>query len=218
MIKLWMGLPCPFHPVSVRRLAIVVLPPPPQVGPHPSSPPLPPPPPPPSGQASSPPLPPPPPPPFRSGIITPSPSSPPCRSGIIVLPCGAGKSLVGVAAAARVKKSCLVLCTSSVSVDQWKHQFMLWTGLQDHQVRGVGGVSQGHPEYPAPALRTHLPTPPCFPLSYPPGLPQVFPLHPPPTDPFPLPPSPPFRSAASPVRARRCLRGWPACASPPSPW
>ena len=56
------------------------------------------------------------------------------RSGIIVLPCGAGKSLVGVAAASRIKKSCLCLCTSSVSVDQWKHQFQLWTNLQDHQV------------------------------------------------------------------------------------
>lgn len=56
------------------------------------------------------------------------------RSGIIVLPCGAGKSLVGVAAAARVRKSCLCLCTSSVSVDQWRHQFKLWTSLQDNQV------------------------------------------------------------------------------------
>lgn len=37
---------------------------------------------------------------------------------------------VGVAAAARMRKSCLCLCTSSVSVDQWKHQFMLWTNLQ----------------------------------------------------------------------------------------
>lgn len=56
------------------------------------------------------------------------------RSGIIVLPCGAGKSLVGVAAAARLKKPCLCLCTSSVSVDQWKQQFHLWTNLQDSQV------------------------------------------------------------------------------------
>ncbi|GAX74989.1 hypothetical protein CEUSTIGMA_g2435.t1 [Chlamydomonas eustigma] len=56
------------------------------------------------------------------------------RSGIIVLPCGAGKSLVGVAAATRIKKSCLCLCTSSVSVDQWRHQFLLWTSLQEHQV------------------------------------------------------------------------------------
>jgi DNA excision repair protein ERCC-3 len=56
------------------------------------------------------------------------------RSGVIVLPCGAGKSLVGVAAAARVRKATLCLCTSSVSVDQWRHQFLLWTGLQEHQV------------------------------------------------------------------------------------
>jgi DNA excision repair protein ERCC-3 len=44
------------------------------------------------------------------------------RSGVIVLPCGAGKSLVGITAAARVRKSVLVLVTNNVSVDQWKHQ------------------------------------------------------------------------------------------------
>lgn len=55
-------------------------------------------------------------------------------AGIIVLPCGAGKSLVGVAAAARVKKATLVLCTSSVSVDQWAHQFTLWTNLDSEDV------------------------------------------------------------------------------------
>ena len=38
------------------------------------------------------------------------------RSGIIVLPCGAGKSLVGVSAACRIKKSCLCLATNAVSV------------------------------------------------------------------------------------------------------
>ncbi|KAI3434686.1 hypothetical protein D9Q98_002749 [Chlorella vulgaris] len=56
------------------------------------------------------------------------------RSGIIVLPCGAGKSLVGVSAAARIKKSCLVLCTNGVSVDQWQYQFEMWTNLQKNQV------------------------------------------------------------------------------------
>jgi superfamily II DNA or RNA helicase len=55
-------------------------------------------------------------------------------AGIIVLPCGAGKSLVGIAAASRIKKSVLCLVTNSVSVDQWKHQFQLWTNLQDHQI------------------------------------------------------------------------------------
>jgi DNA excision repair protein ERCC-3 len=56
------------------------------------------------------------------------------RSGIVVLPCGAGKSLVGITAAARVRKATLVLVTNQVSVDQWKHQFKLWTNLQDHNI------------------------------------------------------------------------------------
>lgn len=52
------------------------------------------------------------------------------RSGIIVLPCGAGKSLTGISAAMRIRKSCLVLCTSAVSVDQWKYQFKIWTNIE----------------------------------------------------------------------------------------
>ena len=35
------------------------------------------------------------------------------RSGIIVLPCGAGKTLVGITAACTIKKSTLILCTSA---------------------------------------------------------------------------------------------------------
>ena len=42
------------------------------------------------------------------------------RSGIIVLPCGAGKTLTGITAACRIKKSVLVLCNSNVSVEQWR--------------------------------------------------------------------------------------------------
>ncbi|TDL14992.1 DNA repair helicase rad25 [Rickenella mellea] len=56
------------------------------------------------------------------------------RSGIIVLPCGAGKTLVGIIAACTIKKSCLILCTSSVSVMQWKQQFMQWSNISDRQV------------------------------------------------------------------------------------
>ncbi|CDY45389.1 BnaC06g42440D [Brassica napus] len=56
------------------------------------------------------------------------------RSGIIVLPCGAGKSLVGVSAAARIKKSCLCLAMNAVSVDQWAFQFKLWSTLRDDQI------------------------------------------------------------------------------------
>jgi hypothetical protein len=33
-----------------------------------------------------------------------------------------------------VRKSCLCLCTSSVSVDQWASQFKLWTNLGDREI------------------------------------------------------------------------------------
>lgn len=56
------------------------------------------------------------------------------RSGIIVLPCGAGKTLVGITAACTIKKSCLVLCTSSVSVMQWRQQFLHWSNIQESQI------------------------------------------------------------------------------------
>jgi len=56
------------------------------------------------------------------------------RSGIIVLPCGAGKTLTGVTAAQTIKKACIVLCTNGVSVLQWKYQFKLWTNIPDNRI------------------------------------------------------------------------------------
>lgn len=56
------------------------------------------------------------------------------RSGVIVLPCGAGKSLVGVTACCTVRKRCLVLCNSSVSVEQWKMQFKMWSTADDSMI------------------------------------------------------------------------------------
>lgn len=56
------------------------------------------------------------------------------RSGIIVLPCGAGKTLVGITAACTIKKSVIVLCTSSVSVMQWRQQFLQWSTIQPENV------------------------------------------------------------------------------------
>ena len=49
-------------------------------------------------------------------------------SGMIVLPCGAGKTLTGVAACT-VKKRVLILCTSTLAVDQWKDEFGRWSTL-----------------------------------------------------------------------------------------
>lgn len=68
-----------------------------------------------------------------SAILSSAPSGR-ARSGIIVLPCGAGKSLVGVSAASRIKKSCLCLATNAVSVDQWAFQFKLWSTIRDEQI------------------------------------------------------------------------------------
>ena len=56
------------------------------------------------------------------------------RSGIIVLPCGAGKTLTGVTAAQTIKKSVVCLCTNAVSVLQWKFQFQLWTDIPDERI------------------------------------------------------------------------------------
>lgn len=56
------------------------------------------------------------------------------RSGVIVLPCGAGKSLVGVTACCTVRKRALVLCNSSVSVEQWKQQFKMWSTADDSMI------------------------------------------------------------------------------------
>ena len=56
------------------------------------------------------------------------------RSGIIVLPCGAGKTLVGITAACTLKKSTLILCTSSVSVEQWRSQFKIWSNVSDENI------------------------------------------------------------------------------------
>jgi DNA excision repair protein ERCC-3 len=56
------------------------------------------------------------------------------RSGIIVLPCGAGKTLVGITAACTVRKSVIVFCNGSVPVRQWCDQLMLWTTVKEDRI------------------------------------------------------------------------------------
>lgn len=56
------------------------------------------------------------------------------RSGIIVLPCGAGKTLVGITAACGVKKSVIVLCTSAMSVVQWRSEFIKWSNINPEDI------------------------------------------------------------------------------------
>lgn len=56
------------------------------------------------------------------------------RSGIIVLPCGSGKTLVGITAICTIKKPTIILCTSAVSVEQWKSQIHLFSLIQNRDV------------------------------------------------------------------------------------
>ena len=51
------------------------------------------------------------------------------RSGIIVLPCGAGKTLVGILTTCTIKKSTVILCNSAVSVEQWYREVLNWTNI-----------------------------------------------------------------------------------------
>ncbi|KZF20355.1 putative DNA repair helicase [Xylona heveae TC161] len=56
------------------------------------------------------------------------------KSGIIVLPCGAGKTLVGITAACTIKKGIVVLCTSSMSVVQWRNEFIKWSNINPDDI------------------------------------------------------------------------------------
>jgi DNA excision repair protein ERCC-3 len=55
-------------------------------------------------------------------------------SGVIVLPCGAGKTIVGIAAMSLVKKSTLVLTTGITAVKQWRREILDKTDLTESQV------------------------------------------------------------------------------------
>ena len=45
-------------------------------------------------------------------------------SGVVVLPCGAGKTLVGAACMARNSTTTLILVTNAVSARQWKDELV----------------------------------------------------------------------------------------------
>src|SRR5204863_5522544 len=55
-------------------------------------------------------------------------------SGVIVLPCGAGKTIVGIAAMAAMQKSTLVLTTSITALKQWIREILDKTDLAEKDV------------------------------------------------------------------------------------
>ncbi len=63
-------------------------------------------------------------------------------SGVIVLPCGAGKTIVGIAALALLKKNTLVLTTSTTSVEQWHREIIDKTDIDESMVATYTGESK----------------------------------------------------------------------------
>jgi DNA excision repair protein ERCC-3 len=63
-------------------------------------------------------------------------------SGVIVLPCGAGKTVVGIAAMALLKKSTLVLTTGITAVKQWHREILDKTDLKEDQIAEYTGESK----------------------------------------------------------------------------
>ncbi|HEX8345453.1 MAG TPA: DNA repair helicase XPB [Actinoplanes sp.] len=60
-------------------------------------------------------------------------------SGVVVLPCGAGKTLVGAAAMATAKATTLILVTNTVAGRQWKRELVARTSLTADEIGEYSG-------------------------------------------------------------------------------
>ncbi len=60
-------------------------------------------------------------------------------SGVVVLPCGAGKTLVGAGAMAQVQANTLILVTNTVSARQWRDELLRRTTLTADEIGEYSG-------------------------------------------------------------------------------
>ncbi|MGB6051315.1 MAG: DNA repair helicase XPB [Rhodococcus sp. (in: high G+C Gram-positive bacteria)] len=60
-------------------------------------------------------------------------------SGVVVLPCGAGKTMVGAAAMAKAKATTLILVTNTVAGRQWKRELIARTSLTEEEIGEYSG-------------------------------------------------------------------------------
>ncbi|OJV81453.1 MAG: helicase [Cellulomonas sp. 73-92] len=60
-------------------------------------------------------------------------------SGVVVLPCGAGKTLVGAGAMARSSTTTLILVTNTVSARQWRDELIRRTSLTPEEIGEYSG-------------------------------------------------------------------------------
>lgn len=56
------------------------------------------------------------------------------HSGILVMPCGSGKTLTGITVCSIVRRSVLIFVTSVMAGHQWKKEFVRWTNIEASQV------------------------------------------------------------------------------------
>jgi len=61
-------------------------------------------------------------------------------SGVVVLPCGAGKTIVGAAAMAQAQATTLILVTNTVSARQWKDELVRRTTLSADEIGEYSGA------------------------------------------------------------------------------
>ena len=61
-------------------------------------------------------------------------------SGVIVLPCGAGKTIVGAAAMAAAGATTLILVTNTVAARQWKDELLRRTSLSEKEIGEYSGT------------------------------------------------------------------------------
>ena len=60
-------------------------------------------------------------------------------SGVVVLPCGAGKTIVGAAAMAHAKATTLILVTNTVAARQWRDELLRRTDLNEDDIGEYSG-------------------------------------------------------------------------------
>jgi DNA excision repair protein ERCC-3 len=63
-------------------------------------------------------------------------------SGVVVLPCGAGKTIVGAAAMAHASATTLILVTNTVSAHQWKQELLRRTSLTEEEIGEYTGTKK----------------------------------------------------------------------------
>ncbi len=63
-------------------------------------------------------------------------------SGVVVLPCGAGKTIVGAAAMAHAKATTLILVTNTIAARQWREELLLRTTLNEDEIGEYSGTKK----------------------------------------------------------------------------